>query len=151
MREESAFQHRVVSRSNAYGLMQLIVPTARRMARKLGLPSSAEALKRPAVNVALGCRYLSILQRKFDYNPVLAIPGYNAGPGAPIRWVDARPADDFDLWVERIPYQETRRYTKRVLRAMAAYAMLYGQGMAADLMVLPLAVQPSEGLAAAGG
>jgi len=146
MREESAFQHRVVSRSNAYGLMQLIVPTASRMARKLGLPSSADALKRPAVNIALGCRYLSILQRRFDYNPVLAIPGYNAGPGAPIRWVDARPADDFDLWVERIPYRETRRYTKRVLRAMAAYAMLYGKGMASDLMALPLAVKPTAPL-----
>jgi soluble lytic murein transglycosylase len=143
MREESAFQPRVISSSNAYGLMQLILPTAQRMARRLGLPASAEALKRPAVNIALGCRYLSILQRKFDYNPVLAIPGYNAGPGAPVRWVDAHPADDFDLWVERIPYRETRRYTKRVLRAMAAYAMLYGKGMAGDLMQLPLQVRPT--------
>ncbi len=146
MREESAFQPRVVSRSNAYGLMQLIVPTAQRMARRLGLPASVDALKRPAVNIALGCRYLSILQRKFDYNPLLAIPGYNAGPGAPVRWVDARPADDFDLWVERIPYRETRRYTKRVLRAMAAYAMLYGKGMASDLMQLPLQVRPTATL-----
>ena len=82
------------------------------------------------------------LQNRFDYNPLLCIPGYNAGPGAPKRWVDERPADDFDVWVERIPYTETRRYTKRVIRSMAAYATLYGKGMDESLVRMPLSVQP---------
>ncbi len=145
IREESAFKPRVVSSANAYGLMQLIEPTAKRMARKLKLPATIEALKRPKINIALGCRFLSILQRQFAYNPLLAIPGYNAGPGAPARWVKKRPAEDFDVWVERIPYKETRRYTKRVIRTMAAYANLYGAGMHAELLRnVPLVVKPDN-------
>jgi len=142
MREESAFAPRVVSHAGAIGLMQLIIPTAKAMGRSLGIKATASTLKEPATNIALGCKFLANLQRRFDYNPLLCIPGYNAGPGAPMKWVRRRPADDFDLWVERIPYKETRRYTKRVIRSMAAYSMLYGRGMEERLMRLPLAVQP---------
>jgi soluble lytic murein transglycosylase len=122
--------------------MQLIVPTAQQVARDLGLSATAETLKRPAVNIALGCKFLGMLTRKFPFNPLLAIPGYNAGPGAPQRWVAARPTQDFDVWVEAIPYRETREYTKRVIRSMAAYAVLYGNGLGADLVGLPLGVKP---------
>ena len=55
----------------------------------------------------------------------MAVSAYNAGPGAPVRWIASRESDDFDLWVEQIPYEETRRYTKRVLASYAAYAFLY--------------------------
>jgi peptidoglycan lytic transglycosylase len=144
MREESAFKPRAVSWAGAYGLMQLIVPTASRVARRLGLPSTKTALRTPEVNIALGCRFLWILTGKFPFNPVLAIPGYNAGPGAPKKWLEQRPGQDFDVWIERIPYKETRHYTKRVLQSMAAYAMLYGKGMADDMMLLPLLVAPPD-------
>jgi len=140
-----------VSHANAYGLMQLIEPTAKAVARGLRLTATPASLKRPEINIALGCRFLSQLTRRFDYNPLLAIPGYNAGPGAPMKWVDRRPADDFDLWVERIPYRETRRYTKRVIRSMAAYSMLYGHGMAGSMMRIPSKVQPRERLEAGDG
>jgi soluble lytic murein transglycosylase len=148
MREESAFKPRVVSHAGAYGLMQLILPTAKMVGRRMNLPATIATLKQPAINIALGCSFLGTLQRRFDYNPLLAIPGYNAGPGAPARWVDQRPAEDFDLWVEKIPYKETRRYTKRVIKAMAAYATLYAQGLDSPLLQLPLEVQPGYG---AGG
>ena len=150
MREESAFKPRAVSSANAVGLMQLILPTAKRMAPRLGLTATKATLKRPETNIALGCRFLSVLQKRFHYNPLLAIPGYNAGPGRPLRWVAERPADDFDLWVERIPYRETRRYTKRVIRSMAAYSMLYGRGMADDHMLLPIEVVPPDASVDAG-
>lgn len=142
IREESAFIPGAVSHAGAYGLMQLIVPTAQSVAKTRGLPATKSALKRPEVNIALGCEFLARLGRKFPDNPLLSIPGYNAGPGAPARWVKEHPADDFDVWVERIPYRETRHYTKRVIQSMAAYAFLYGDGMRAPLLTPPLVVQP---------
>jgi soluble lytic murein transglycosylase len=144
MREESAFKPRAVSPASAYGLMQLIEPTARRVAGPLNLPSNPEALKRPEVNIALGSRFLSDMMRSFDENQLLVIPGYNAGPGAPARWLKNRPSEDFDLWVERIPYPETRNYTKNVIQSMAAYAVLYGRGFSSPLVELPLRVQPDK-------
>lgn len=139
MREESAFDPRVVSHASAVGLMQLIVPTAKTVARPLGLPYDVGALKRPEVNVALGCRFLSILRAKFPDNPMLAIPSYNAGAGAPQKWIAQRPTQDFDLWVERIPYEETRLYTKRVIMSMAAYEFLYARDLPAEALRTPLA------------
>src|SRR5581483_3447198 len=101
MREESAFDPHAASAAHAFGLMQLIVPTAKRMAKHLSLPADEDALRRPEVNVALGCRYLSVLRGEFPDDPLLAIPGYNAGSGAPRRWIAEHPTADFDLWVER--------------------------------------------------
>lgn len=125
MREESAFDPRARSPANAYGLMQLIRPTARHFAKKLGLPSSTTALFTPNINIALGARAFKDFQGYFPENPLLAVPGYNAGPGRPRRWLRERPGFDFDVWVELIPFRETRRYTKRVLASRGAYAFLY--------------------------
>lgn len=138
MREESAFDPAAESPAQAYGLMQLIVPTAKAYARRLGLPYQPQALKRPAVNIALGSRVLGSLTERFSDNPLLAIPGYNAGPGRPARWLRERPEVDFDVWVELIPFRETRRYTKRVLASRAAYAFLYDAERADEAMRLPL-------------
>jgi len=71
----------------------------------------------------------------------LAIPAYNAGPGNPKRWLRERPNADFDLWVELIPYVETRRYVKRVLSSRAAYAFLYQREDFETFAVLPSKVQ----------
>ena len=150
MREESAFDPRVVSPAKAFGLMQLIVPTAKKMAEPLSLPWDEEALKRPEVNVAVGCRYLTILRGQFPDNPLLAIPGYNAGGGAPKKWVGERPGDDFDLWVERIPYEETRMYTKRVITSLTAYEFLYARGLPSEAQRSPLAASPTAKMASAG-
>ena len=142
MREESAFDARVVSRAQAIGLMQLIVPTAQKMGEKLGIAPDEESLKQPAVNIPLGCHYLAVLRGQFADNPLLAIPGYNAGAGAPKKWISKHPADDFDLWVERIPYEETRNYTKRVIGTMAAYEFLYFRDQPSEALRAPLAASP---------
>jgi soluble lytic murein transglycosylase len=142
MREESAFDPDAVSPSHAYGLMQLIEPTAKTVAKELGLTLGARALTEPATNVKLGCRFLADLRTQFAYNPHLAVSAYNAGPAAPGRWQKSLTLDDFDLWVEQIPFDETRRYTKRVLTSFAAYSFLYEkEGQIAEL-ALPKRVQP---------
>jgi soluble lytic murein transglycosylase len=140
MREESAFDPDAESPADAYGLMQLILPTARQMARPLGLPHDRISLKRPSVNIPLGARVLGKYRDKFPEDPLLAIAAYNAGPGAAQRWRKERPGASFDLWVELIPYVETRRYIKRVLGSAAVYAIVYGEVAKNEALLLPRAV-----------
>ncbi|MEB2325149.1 MAG: transglycosylase SLT domain-containing protein [Sorangiineae bacterium] len=140
MREESAFDPRAESPAEAYGLMQLVVPTAKLYAK--GLPVSPSALKTPVISITLGARALAKLAGTFENNPLLAIPAYNAGPGRPRRWARGRPNAEFDVWVELIPFRETRRYTKRVLSSRAAYTMLYDPDHAEAALELPLVLAP---------
>jgi soluble lytic murein transglycosylase len=128
MREESDFVADARSSSAAFGLMQLIAPTAKGVARGTGLGWDEAALKEPRVNVALGTRLLAQLRDTFRSNPTLAIAAYNGGGGAVGRWLSARGDEAFDLWVEEIPWEETRGYEKRVLSSEAAYAYLYDPG-----------------------
>ena len=141
MREESSFDPDAESLADAYGLMQLIVPTAKSVAGPLGLPFDRASLKRPSVNVALGSAELARLAQAFPDNTLLAIPAYNAGPGNPKRWLRDRPNADFDLWVELIPYVETRRYMKRVLASRATYAFLYQRDDFDTYALLPSKIQ----------
>jgi soluble lytic murein transglycosylase len=138
MREESSFDPAAESPAKAYGLMQVIEPTARPYGAALGVRIDSLTLKRPSVSIAVGSRVLAQLSKTFSDNPLLAIPGYNAGPRPPRRWAEAHPAIDFDVWVELIPYLETRRYTKRVLASRAAYAFLYSSIGADESVKLPV-------------
>jgi soluble lytic murein transglycosylase len=125
MREESGFNERVESWANAVGLMQLILPTARSMGARLGLKVTAKSLRDPETNIRLGAAYLGFLWKKFDGRVPLVIAGYNAGEGAVARWLEERAGQDVDWFVEEIPYQQTRGYTKRVLASFATYLYLY--------------------------
>jgi soluble lytic murein transglycosylase len=140
MREESAFDPEAESPADAYGLMQLILPTARQMAKPLGLPHDRISLKRPSVNIPLGARVLGKYRDKFPADPLLAIAAYNAGPGAAQRWLKERAGTSFDLWVELIPYVETRRYIKRVLGSAAVYAIVYDESPREAALALPKTV-----------
>jgi soluble lytic murein transglycosylase len=137
MREESSFVADVRSHANAYGLMQLIPPTAKWVAAGTTLPSDEASLKRPEVSVELGTRLLSKL-RVTHGHPALAIGAYNGGGGAVERWVTARTTDELDLFVELVPYDETRNYIKRVLSSQAAYAYLYDPTALKEPLGLPL-------------
>jgi soluble lytic murein transglycosylase len=140
MREESAFDPEAESPADAYGLMQLILPTARMAGKKLGLPHDRISLKRPSVNIPLGALVLGKYTAKFPQDPLLGIAAYNAGPGAAERWRKDRPGVSFDLWVELIPYVETRRYIKRVLGSAAVYGIVYEEGTQDVVLSLPRAV-----------
>ena len=140
MREESDFYAEAKSPSNAYGLMQLIVPTAQWMAKGTAFGADEASLKRPEVSVAFGTKLLGQLRGTFAVNPALAIAAYNGGGGAVGRWVTARSGVDFDLWVEQIPWEETRGYIKRVVASEAAYAFLYEQPALGEVLGIPTRV-----------
>jgi soluble lytic murein transglycosylase len=136
MREESGFNSGIESWANAIGLMQIILPTARRVGKGLGIGATPGSLRDPAINIRIGAAYLAHLAERFDGNPALMVAGYNAGEGAVAKWLKARPGSDLDLFVERIPYDQTRGYTKRVLASLATYGFLYGPDR--PMLALPL-------------
>jgi len=139
MREESTYVADAKSPSNAYGLMQLIVPTAKWMAQGTALPYDETSLKKPDISIAFGTKLLGKL-RVTHKHPALAIGAYNGGSGAVNRWVSQRTVDDFDIFTESIPWDETRNYVKRVLGSQAAYAYLYEPAALDEVLLLPLSV-----------
>jgi len=131
MREESALDPRALSWAGAVGLTQLMLPTAREVARVLRLKSpTVERLQDPATSIQLGSAYLAGLLHRFDGNVAYALASYNAGASAVQRWRSARPNLDLDAWVEEIPLSETRGYVKRVVRSWNTYRLLAGRPLA---------------------
>jgi len=106
---ESSGNPRAVSRAQAYGLMQVRLPTARDMA---GREVTVDELLDPAVNLELGCRYLSRMIARFG-DVRLALMAYNAGPGSVDRWLAKQP--DPALLLRDHAYGETRAYVRRIL------------------------------------
>ena len=126
MREESGFSTTIESYANAVGLMQLILPTARTVAKFHNLEVNRKLLHDPTVNIKLGATYLGFLMKAFKETYPLAIAGYNAGSGASHRWLKRFNKLSLDELIERIPYDQTRGYTKRVLSSLFTYSVLYG-------------------------
>jgi soluble lytic murein transglycosylase len=122
MREESAFNPRAESTANCLGLTMLKQTTARQV---LGTPVSHEALWNPATNITAGSKHLAALLRRYGGAVVPAIAAYNAGEGTVDRWLAERGDLAGDEFLELMPYDETRNYTKRVLASYFAYAWLY--------------------------
>ena len=112
------------SHAGAMGLMQLMPATARETARRYAIPYSGnhDALI-PERNIALGAAYLSGLSQQFRGNRVLASAAYNAGPGRVRQWTRGMGSLPADVWIESIPFDETRKYVQSVL----SYAVIYGQ------------------------
>ncbi len=126
VREESSFYPRARSRVGARGLMQLMPETARPMARARRLSFDAGAvLDDPGANLAIGSAFLAGLMREFG-DARLAAAAYNAGPTRVKEWWAQRRSDDLEVWVEQIPFDETRGFVKRVMLSWDEYRRLYG-------------------------
>ena len=104
--------------------MQLMPRTAQQVARSLRIkrPKRRDLLK-SNINIKLGVRYLRKLQERFNGNSVLATAAYNAGPWRVKSWMPKEQAQNADLWIENVPFTETRKYLKRVL----TYTVIYEQ------------------------
>ncbi|HEY7885310.1 MAG TPA: transglycosylase SLT domain-containing protein [Cellvibrionaceae bacterium] len=123
-RQESAFIADARSSAGALGLMQLMPATAQQTATRAGMRVSNHDLLQPATNITLGSRYLSQLLNEFNGNRILAAAAYNAGPTRVKQWLskDSHNSLPFDIWIETIPFRETRGYVQNVL----AYSVIYG-------------------------
>jgi soluble lytic murein transglycosylase len=115
-RSESLFMSDVRSGAGAVGIMQVMPDTGRMTARAIGVPySGVGTLVDPPSNIRLGTTYLGKLLDRFDRNPILATAAYNAGPIAVASWLPVIDEIDARIWIENIPYNETRDYVRRVL------------------------------------
>ena len=121
-RRESSFASDAHSSAGAIGLMQLLPSTARYVNKG---SVSRNQLKKPHINIRLGTQYLKYLKKKSKGNEVIATASYNAGYHKVKRWLPQE-AVDFDLWVEAIPYRETREYVKNVYAYRQVYATRSG-------------------------
>lgn len=141
VRQESAFKPTVKSSASARGLMQLMPATAKFIQRKNGeRPYPRYRLNEPAVNTKLGQNYMLHLAKELDNNLLQMIAGYNAGPGNVRKWVkdETIPTDHPALFIESIPFNETKKYMMRVLANYWMYRKQFDQdnpslvAMAAD-------------------
>jgi soluble lytic murein transglycosylase len=134
-RQESAFNIKAVSSSQALGLMQMIPSTAREVAKKLGLIIEIPGdMFRPEVNIPMGSFYIAQMLAQFENNVPFALAAYNAGPHRMSTWLEGRselkslvsqpsgaPRDE--LWFDELPWSETSFYVKAILRNILLYRL----------------------------
>lgn len=131
-KQESAFLPNAISRADALGLMQLLLPTAREVATV----SARDDLFRPELNLQAGALYLHKLLLRFENNIAFALAAYNAGPSRMSSWqrdwLAASPllqkGFDPDVFIDSIPFSETRKYVANILRNYAWYKLLNKDG-----------------------
>jgi len=127
MRQESRFINVARSSVGASGLMQIMPATARWIAQRLGIKRfHPKEMQNPAKNIQFGAYYLKHVQTSLGGSPVLATAAYNAGPGRAQRWRDTRPMEAA-VYIESIPFAETRDYVKKVMSNAMYYAARFGQ------------------------
>ncbi|MGC3873588.1 transglycosylase SLT domain-containing protein [Halomonas sp. GXIMD04776] len=143
-RRESAFNNEAVSPVGARGLMQLMPGTAALVSRQMGSANpSLEGLFDPEVNIRLGSTYIRDMLKRYRGNRLAATAAYNAGPGRVDRWLRDSP-EEFDLFVESIPFRETRNYVQAVLAYQVIFASLARDGDTRGIAMLTQAERQSD-------
>ena len=145
MRQESLFRKDAVSRADARGLMQMVPSTALGVAHRWHLPSPGrDDLFDPAIAVPLGAAHLRELLDRYGEQLTLSLAAYDAGPAAVARWLPRQPMNA-DVWIENIPYNETRGYVQHIAEHIVAYASVRG-AQAPRLQILLEDVEPAPPL-----
>ena len=130
IRQESLFNSQVQSRAGAIGLMQIMPETGRLLYAnsKKSEPFNTTILFNPETNIQLGIQYIDQLNKRFKKNRTHILISYNAGPHNLKKWLKRfRHLQDPDVFIESIPYPETRKYVKKVLRNYGIYQSLYSK------------------------
>ncbi|MEE2729324.1 MAG: transglycosylase SLT domain-containing protein [Pseudomonadota bacterium] len=128
IRQESAFMPQARSSVGAMGMMQIMPRTAKQLSQSIGIPTpSTRDMLTPETNIKLGTHYMSQLQQQFKGNIILATAAYNAGPHRANAWQPTYLPVSGDIWVETIPFKETRNYVKNILTYQAIYRHHLGQ------------------------
>jgi soluble lytic murein transglycosylase len=121
-RAESAFMEDVRSPAGALGLMQIMPATGKYVAKNIGLRNyDTRQLSQSNINVRIGSAYLKQMYDNFNKNTVLATAAYNAGPTNVKRWLPKSNCEQADVWIEKIPFTETRKYVRRILFFASVY------------------------------
>ncbi len=127
IRQESRFVNVAKSSVGAQGLMQIMPSTGRWIAQRLGFKGfNTRSLAEPETNIKFGAYYLRHVLDSLDGQPVLATAAYNAGPRRAQRWRDNK-AMEAAVYIESIPFSETREYVKKVMSNAMYYALRFGQ------------------------
>jgi soluble lytic murein transglycosylase len=121
IRQESTFHENIISSAGAHGLMQVMPATAQITAKreKIALHNKNQ-LFAAEKNIQLGTAYLKQLTQRFRH-PVLISAAYNAGPRQVVYWLKNHPPKQMDIWIETLPWQETRNYLKNIISFYAVY------------------------------
>ena len=121
-RAESAFIEDVRSPAGALGLMQVMPATGKLTAKRIGLRNyNTRKLQESNTNVRIGSAYLKQMYKSFNNNSVLATAAYNAGPTNVKRWLPKTHCEEADVWIEKIPFTETRKYVRRIFFFASVY------------------------------
>ncbi len=127
-RQESAFNARARSSAGAMGLMQIMPATGRRIASDLNVSLKENwRLFDPKLNARFGTHYIRKMLDQLSDHPLLAIAAYNAGPHRVRKWLPDAGTLEADIWIENVPFHETRNYLQRVLAYTAIYQERLGQ------------------------
>ncbi|MBB3143365.1 transglycosylase SLT domain-containing protein [Halomonas organivorans] len=143
-RRESAYNPEALSPAGARGLMQLMPGTARQVSQRLGLADPGRfGILDPSTNIRLGSAYIGEMLERYRGNRLAATAAYNAGPQRVDRWLRHAP-EQFDLFVESIPFRETRNYVQAVLAYRVIFESLAKGGSASGVSMLTDAERSGE-------
>jgi soluble lytic murein transglycosylase len=130
IRQESEFNPQAVSHANAWGLMQLLPPVGRKLAKEVRMRHfSQEQLTDPSINIQLGTRYFKQIVDSYDGQVQYALAAYNAGTDRVKTWQEQGPYRDINEFVESIPFTETREYVQAIMRNATVYRLLYSKNV----------------------
>ncbi len=142
IRQESSFQDNIASPAGANGLMQVLPRTAEQIAKQAHIDYKNKVqLFSPQTNIHIGTAYLQQLAKQFHQHPVLMMAAYNAGPKQTNYWLKNHTPHEIDIWIETLPWRETRNYLKNIIAFYSVYQYRMHQTLSLASFMQPISVK----------